>query len=220
MTTVSICHAGKTIKRSVVLNDITMSVATGEIVGLSGINGSGKTMLLRAIAGLISLSSGEIIVNGKKLGVDIDFPDKVGMLIENPAFLDLDTGLSNLTLLAKVKKDITQEDVELALRSLGLNPQDKRRYGKYSLGMRQRLGIAAALMGEPGLVLLDEPTNALDEHGVMQFYQFFRYQHGRSKFTAFLASHDRNTLETLCDTVYHMENGRIERCEVLAHEAK
>ena len=150
-------HVTKKIKGVPVLQDVTKTFTGGCIYGLSGKNGCGKTMLMRTMAGLIYPTSGVVKINGKTLGKDISFPPSMGLLIENPAFLRGYTGLENLEILAKVQGGVPQDEIRATLEQVGLAPDDRRKYYKYSLGMRQRLGIAAAIMGKPDIILLDDP---------------------------------------------------------------
>ena len=160
--------ATKYIKKALILDDVNIQLTGGKIYGLKGPNGSGKTMLMRLLCGLIRPTSGEVWIDGKKLGKDMDFPESVGLLIENPAFLPNYTGYENLELLAQIRGKIGAEEICQSLLEVGLDPHDPRRYRKYSLGMKQRLGIAAAIMEKPDLLIVDEPTNALDDSGVEQ----------------------------------------------------
>ena len=153
----------KNIKDRIVLDHINFTFEDGKVYGLKGINGSGKTMLMRLIAGLIFPSDGKIFVSEKELGRDISFPESIGLLLENPVFLDRYTGLENLKLLAELSGSVDVEKLKQILIKVGLDPDDKRKYRNYSLGMKQRIGIAAAIMDEPSILLLDEPINALDE---------------------------------------------------------
>ena len=157
---IEIEHVSKKIKDALVLDDVCMTLESGNIYGFQGVNGSGKTMLMRAVSGLMYPTSGTISIDGKVLGKNMAFPEKIGMLIENPAFIDSYTGYDNLKMLASINKG--EVDISRALETVGLNPQDKRKYRKYSLGMKQRLGIACAIMEEPKLLLLDEPFKGLD----------------------------------------------------------
>lgn len=156
----------KIIKGSTVLDNINAVFESGKIYGLKGKNGSGKTMLMRAISGLIRPSSGEVIIENEVLGRDISFPRSIGVLIENPAFLANETGFSNLRMLADLGEGVSNEDIEAVLSELGLDPKEKKSYKKYSLGMKQKLGIAAAVMEHPDIIILDEPINALDQDSV------------------------------------------------------
>ena len=151
----------KKIKDNIILNNVSIIFEKGKIHGIRGYNGSGKSMLLRAIAGLIKLSDGKVMVDNKTVGKDIPFPESVGVLIEYPSFIPDYTGFKNLLFLAKIKNEIGEEEIKQTIRYVGLDSDDNRKYKKYSLGMKQRLGIAHAIMEKPDLLLLDEPTNAL-----------------------------------------------------------
>lgn len=205
---IEIIDFSKTIKGVPVLKNITLTLNPGIIYGLRGTNGSGKTMLLRAICGLIRPSSGEIIIDGEKLGEKISFPRSIGVLIENPSFLDQCTGLKNLQILASINGKLDDEKICSCLRSVGLNPTDKRKYKKYSLGMKQRLGIACAILEEPSILLLDEPTNALDEQGIYLLHEIL-LQEKKKGTTILLASHDKEEIEKLSDIIVYMESGKI-----------
>ena len=148
------------------IQNVSFDVYRGEWIAIVGHNGSGKSMLFRAIAGLIRPTQGEISVFGKKLGVDVSFPESIGLVIESVGFWPYNTGYENLETLASIKNKISKNDIEQSMKRVGLNPKDKRLYSKYSLGMKQRLGIAQAVMEKPQLIILDEPTNAIDEEGV------------------------------------------------------
>lgn len=207
----------KEMKGSVVLDEINMELSSGEIVGLEGVNGSGKTMLLRAIAGLIRPTDGFVSIDGKRLWRDIPFPQSVGILIENPAFLESRTGLSNLMILGAMRKatkrggldsSSLREVARESLRTVGLDPGDKRKYKKYSLGMKQRLGIAAATMGFPRLILLDEPTNALDVEGIELTKQLILEAKEKGSLVI-IASHDKDFLHDIADEVHILREGRM-----------
>lgn len=166
MSEIILENLSKTIKGTIVLNDINLKMQSGSIYGLRGKNGSGKTMLMRCICGLIVPSSGRVIIDGKELRKDFMFSQRMGVLIENPTFLPQYTGYKNLKILASLAGNISEEEIRCALKKTGLDPDDKRSYKKYSLGMKQKLGIANAIMGEPDIIILDEPINALDEESV------------------------------------------------------
>ncbi len=200
----------KTIGKAVILDDVTLSLESGRIYGLRGPNGSGKTMLMRLVAGLIQPSSGEVLIDGKRLGEEMDFPPSIGMLIENPAFLPNYTGLKNLELLASLKNEIDSGQIRETLTRVALDPDDKRRVRKYSLGMKQRLGIAAAIMEKPALILLDEPTNALDDRGVARICDILREERERGALIV-MACHDGEFLRECSDEVFKVQNGRVER---------
>ena len=191
-----------------VIQDVSVSFLSGRITGLRGINGSGKTMLMRLIAGLIRPTEGKVFINEKQLWKDISFPESMGLLIENPAFLDHYSGLQNLKLLASVKDVISEDQIRKTIQEVGLNPNDKKKYRKYSLGMKQRLGIAAALMEKPDIILLDEPTNALDSDGIALLRPLLQREKDRGALIL-LSCHDFSILEDLSDEIYMMESGRI-----------
>ena len=177
-------HVTKTIHRAVVLQDISLNFESGKVYGLQGENGSGKTMLLRLMCGLIYATEGSVSVNDRRLGKDLDFPESVGVMIESPAFIDEYTGQKNL------------------------DPNDKRTFKKYSLGMKQRLGIAAALMEKPDLLILDEPTNALDEQGVAMIAQLIRKECQCGALVV-VACHDADFVQSVSDVVIQMQAGRV-----------
>lgn len=202
----------KEIRGSVILKDVDLELCSGTIYGLQGPNGSGKTMLIRLIAGLIRPSSGKVCIDGKQLGKVIDFPDSMGLLIENPAFLPGYTGADNLELLAGIQMKIGTPEIRQALRTVGLDPDDKRKFRKYSLGMKQRLGIAAAIMEKPMLILLDEPFNALDEQGVIQMRQVIMEQRDRGALIV-IACHDATILESISDEIFCISGGILQKKE-------
>ncbi len=198
----------KTIRNNTILKDINLTFEGGKIYGLRGVNGSGKTMLIRAICGLIFPTKGRVLINGKEMGKDISFPPSVGILIESPAFLPNFTGFDNLKQIASLKGVATDADIENTLRDVGLEPRDKRTYRKYSLGMKQKLGLAAALMEKPELVILDEPFNALDDSSVARTKELILREKERGALVI-LACHDLPSLESLSDEIILIEEGRI-----------
>ena len=200
--------ATKYIKKALILDDVNIQLTGGKIYGLKGPNGSGKTMLMRLLCGLIRPTSGEVWIDGKKLGKDMDFPESVGLLIENPAFLPNYTGYENLELLAQIRGKIGAEQICQSLLEVGLDPHDPRKYRKYSLGMKQRLGIAAAIMEKPDLLIVDEPTNALDDSGVEQICTILRRERERGALVV-IACHDSLLLETLSDEIYKIYEGKV-----------
>lgn len=208
MNTIVIDHVSKTIKKAPILKDVCMKLEGGKIYGLKGKNGSGKTMLMRAICGLIIPNSGTILINDEVLGKDISFPRSVGVLIENPSFINNYTGFKNLQVLASIQKQIGNDEIRQALQDVGLDPDDKRTYRKYSLGMKQRLGIAAAIMEKPAVVILDEPINALDESGAMLIRDILRDLKKQGSIII-LACHDAEELEFLSDEIFVIEEGKI-----------
>ena len=204
---IEVIHATKYIKKSLILKDVNINLESGTVYGLQGPNGGGKTMLMRLLCGLLHTTEGQVLIDGKELGKDMDFPDSLGLLIENPAFLPGYTGLQNLLLLARLQDRIGDKQ---ALLDVGLKPDDKRKYRKYSLGMKQRLGIAAAIMEQPELILLDEPTNALDDQGVAHICGLIRRERDRGALVV-LACHDAEILESLSDEIFYIHDGIVER---------
>ena len=207
---IEIDNLSKQIKGVTVLDHVTMQMHAGTIYGLRGKNGSGKTMLMRCICGLIFPTSGEIRIDGKVLGKDISFPESIGVLLEGPSFLGEYTGFQNLKNLAKLRGDVSDEEIADVIAAVGLTPEDKRKYKKYSLGMKQRLGIACALMGRPDILILDEPMNTLDEKGVEQVRQLLIKEKERGALII-LACHDREDFAFLTDEVFVVEEGRIRK---------
>lgn len=205
---IKIKNLSKKIKKNVVLDHINLELDKGKIYGFRGINGSGKTMLFRAICGLITPTEGEIIIDNKKLHKDVSFPESIGVLIESPGFLPNYSGKQNLKLLADIKDIVTSEDIDKIITLVGLDPKDSRKYKQYSLGMKQKLGIAQALMEDPDLILLDEPTNALDEDSVRNILDIIKKEKRKGK-TILIASHDKSSLEEISDYIFKIENGRI-----------
>lgn len=201
----------KEIKGSVVLDEINVSFQSGKIYGIRGQNGSGKTMLLRAISGLIKLSSGRITIDDKVLHEDIDYPPSIGVLIENPQFWKDYTGYQVLKTLASIKKAISEQEIKAAIERVGLDPEEKRHISKYSLGMRQRIGIAQAIMEKPEIILLDEPTNALDQDGIQLFRNIISEEKERGALVI-IATHEPNEI-AMCDNIITMAKGRISDVE-------
>lgn len=204
---ITLDKAAKTIHGAQVLKSVSLELVSGRVYGLMGPNGSGKTMLMRLACGLILPSSGSVEIDGKRLGYDMDFPESVGLLIESPAFLPSYTGYKNLELLASIKGRVSAEDLRNALRDVGLEPADKRKYRKYSLGMKQRLGLAAAIMEKPDLLILDEPTNALDREGVKLVPELVKREKKRGALVL-LTCHDSALLREMSDTIILIEEGR------------
>lgn len=207
----------KTIRGKTVLQGVTLSMEAGRVTGLRGINGSGKTMLLRLLAGLIHPTEGRITIDGKTLGTDMEFPPSMGLLIENPAFLGQYTGAENLEMLASLHQNVTKEDVRALLEKVGLAADGDTKYRKYSLGMKQRLGIAGAILGKPELLLLDEPTNALDTKGVELLRGIIQEERQRGA-AVVVACHDAAFLESVSDEIYCLENGQLTDHLILQEE--
>lgn len=205
---IKISHVTKKYGSCVVLDDVSVDIEKGKIHGLIGRNGSGKTMLLKCICGFVPITSGEIIVEGKRIGKDIDIPQNVGAIIENPGFLNNYSGYKNLKFLASINKKIGEAKIRQTMQLVGLDSYSRKHVGKYSLGMRQRLGLAQALMEEPEILILDEPMNGLDKHGVKEMRELFKKLSDEGK-TIIMANHSAEDIEMLCDTVSEMELGRL-----------
>lgn len=208
MTTLKISNYTKIIKKKNILNNVSLDLEGGKIYGLKGINGSGKTMLLRAVCGLIFPTSGSVEINGEILGKDISFPRSIGALIEAPAFLPDFSGFDNLKMLASMKNKISDEVIRDTISAVGLDPAEKKSFRKYSLGMKQKLGIAAAIMESPELIILDEPFNALDEKSVGIVKELILKEKERGALII-LACHDSSALFELSDTIHVIEDGVI-----------
>lgn len=200
----------KLIKKKEILTDINLTFESGKIYGLHGHNGSGKTMLLRAICGLILPTSGSVTVDGKTVGKDIEFPDSVGVIIENMSLIPEYTGFKNLQLLAGIKKKIGDSEIRDTLISVGLDPDDKRRVKEYSLGMKQKLNFAQAIMEKPELLLLDEPTNAMDVQTVEKVRNILVEMKEKGTLII-IASHNKEDLDALCDEFIDICDGKIQR---------
>ncbi|MFT8352934.1 ATP-binding cassette domain-containing protein [Clostridium saccharoperbutylacetonicum] len=207
-TYVEINNLTKFIKGREILSDINLNLDKGKIYGFMGKNGSGKTMLFRSICGLIKASKGEVIINEKILGRDISFPESVGVLIEYPGFLPNLTGFENLKYLADIKSEIGKAEIETVLENVGLDKNDSRKFKRYSLGMKQRLGIAQAIMENPELIILDEPTNALDTDGIALINNIIMDLKKQNKIIL-IASHDKEELELIADEIYKIDGGKI-----------
>ena len=205
---IKITDVNKTIKKAPILRDINLEFTGGKVYGLRGKNGSGKTMLMRAICGLITPDSGIIDIDGKILGKDISFPESIGVLIENPSFISNYTGFKNLKILASIQNRISDDEIRDAIRKVGLDPDDKRTFKKYSLGMKQRLGIAAAIMERPDIVILDEPINALDEAGAGLIKGLLDELKANGSLII-IACHDTEELNYLSDEIYEIYDGEI-----------
>lgn len=198
------------IKKDIILDKINVNFEKGKIHGLIGRNGSGKTMLMKCICGFVKVTSGQVIVDNKVVGKDCDFPDNIGVIIETPGFIPYYSGFRNLKLLAKINNKIIDNDIKKSMESVGLNPNLKRAVGKYSLGMRQRLGLAQAIMENPEILILDEPMNGLDKEGVQDMRKYLIELRNQGK-TIILASHSSEDISVLCDTVNEMDKGKIKK---------
>ena len=204
---VKVENVTKYFKQEKVLDDVNMNLETGHIYGIVGKNGAGKTVLFKIIAGFIKPSSGKVTVAGKIIGVDRDFPDSLGLIIETPGFLSQYNAYQNLLYLANINNKISKEDIKEAIRMVGLDPDSNKKVGKFSLGMRQRLGIAQAIMENPNLIILDEPMNGLDKKGIEDVKELLLKLKGDGK-TILMASHYAEDME-ICDEVFQMEDGKL-----------
>lgn len=196
----------KTMKGTQVLKGVNLTVEQGDIVGIRGINGSGKTMVLRAIAGLIRVD-GSVEIGGKKMEPG-ECPKDIGVPVEMPGFLPEFTGKKNLQLLGMLQEGVTEEDIEEAMNAVGLDPKDRRHYKKYSLGMKERLGIAQAILKKPKLILLDEPTNGIDSDGIQMLEELLRHLKEAGS-TIVVTSHDRDFLDAVTSQCYEMKEGSL-----------
>ena len=199
-------NVNKTLKKRQVLKDINLCLEKGKIYGFFGRNASGKSMLFRAVSGLITIDSGTVRVFGKEISKDRSFPDSMGIIIENIGLWKNLTGIENLELIAEIKKTATREDMEKALIRVGLDPEDKRKYRAYSLGMKQKMAIAQAIMEKPELLILDEPTNGLDDEAVKNFQDIIREEKEKGT-TCLIATHQKEDIMGLCDEVFEIKDG-------------
>ncbi len=205
-TVIKVDHVTKVFGDETVLKDVSFEFYEGLVYGIVGNNGSGKTVLMKCICGFLNPTSGDIYVNYKRIGKDVDFPDDIGIIIETPGFLPNMTGLKNLELLASLKNKIGKKQIVEAIEAVGLDPKLKKHVSKYSLGMRQRLGIAQAIMEDSQLFILGEPFNGLDKKGIAQMHELIMGLKKRHK-TILLASHNQNDIDALCDVVCEMDSG-------------
>ena len=203
---VSVQNVTKRFGEETVLNNVSRNFEEGKIHGVVGNNGSGKTVLFKCICGFLVPTDGKVLVEGKQVGRDMDFPDDIGIIIETPGFLPTISGTKNLQILAELKRKIGNETIRSTLRRVGLDPNMKKPVGKYSLGMRQRLGIAQAIMEDPSILILDEPLNGLDKDGAAQMRTLIKDLRAQGK-TVLLASHNQMDIDQLCDTVCEMDAG-------------
>ena len=206
MNIISVKNLSKDFGQERVLHNVTRDFERGRIHGIVGNNGSGKTVLMKCICGFLIPDGGSITVNGERVGVDVDFPRDMGLIIETPGFLPNVTGMKNLEILASLNKKIGLRETAASMRAVSLDPSMNKPVGKYSLGMRQRLGIAQAIMEDPALLILDEPLNGLDKHGVREMRQLIKGLKEQGK-TILLASHNQGDIDELCDTVCEMDAG-------------
>lgn len=201
-------HISKRIKNKLILSDINLQLISGNIYGFVGRNGSGKTMLFRALSGLMKVDSGKIRLDGKRLRKDMDILPNLGIVLENAGLYPEFTGFDNLEIFAKINKKIGKNEIKEAICRVGLDPEDKRSYRKYSLGMKQRIVLAQAIMEHPDILMLDEPTNALDEDGVNEIRQVILEEKERGALIL-VASHNKEDIRILADQVFYMEQGKL-----------
>ncbi len=203
---IRLCKVRKSFGEEEVLRELSWEMERGKVYGIVGNNGSGKTVLMKCICGFLPVSGGTVQVGGKYVGTEVDFPESLGVIIETPGFLTNFSGRKNLEILAQLRGKITGSDITRVLRQVGLDPEMKKPVSKYSLGMRQRLGIAQAIMEDPELLILDEPFNGLDHHGVEEIRKILLEQKKQGK-TILLASHNQEDIRILCDRVFEMDGG-------------
>ena len=204
----------KTFGTQTVISDVSGIFYPGKIYVFVGINGSGKTVLMKMILGFIKPTSGTIKVNGKQVGKEIDIPDDIGAIIETPGFLPEYSAFQNLKLMAMIRGKITSKRIRETIKLVGLDPDSKKHVGKYSLGMRQRLGIAQAIMEDPQILLLDEPLNGLDNEGVEEMRNVLLKQKDQGKLII-IASHSKEDIDILCDEIFRFDHGKI-----IGHEVR
>lgn len=205
-TCIEVQNVVKRFRDQVVLKNVSISFEKGKIHGIVGRNGSGKTVLFKCICGLMHPEEGVILVNGKRVGRDVDMPEDIGAIIEAPGFLPNYSGYKNLRFLANIRRKIGKEEILNVLKTVGLDPESRKHVGKYSLGMRQRLGIAQAIMEDPEILILDESMNGLDNAGVQDIRALLLELKAQGK-TILLASHNHEDIAALCDTVHEMDGG-------------
>lgn len=205
---IKVDNVTKIIKKVKVLDHVSLEFESGEITGLKGINGSGKTMIMRIISGLIRPTEGKVFINGRELKKEMDFPESIGVLIDSPAFLDGYSAYDNLRYMASVKNKVSGEEIKDLLKKVELADAGKKKYKYFSLGMKQRLGIAAAIMEHPDIILIDEPTNALDSKGVEMVKCILQQEKERGALIV-LTCHDYSGLKELSDSIYFIEEGRV-----------
>ncbi len=209
-TGIEVKHVYKSFGKERVLIDVNFLIPPGSIYGVVGNNGSGKTVLMKCICGFMKCDRGKIVVNGRQVGKEVDFPDRLGVIIETPGFIPNLTGYKNLKILAALKGRIGKAEIRETLQKVGLDPDMKKPVSKYSLGMRQRLGIAQAIMEDPKVLVLDEPFNGLDRYGVVEIRALLKDLKADGK-SILLASHNAQDIEELCD---HVKDLMLERNEI------
>ncbi|WP_238900638.1 MULTISPECIES: ABC transporter ATP-binding protein [unclassified Clostridium] len=208
MSYIELKNVSKVVKDSKILDSISLSLEKGKIYGFLGSNGSGKTMLFRTISGLIRPTSGEVLINDKVIGKEIDFPESCGITIENTGFWNDQTGFDNLKNIASIKNIVDDRAIMESMERIGLNPQDKRKFRKYSLGMKQKLALVQAFMESQDLIILDEPTNSLDEESAIRVRNILREERSRGA-TILIASHISEDIDRLADKKFKVDLGRV-----------
>ena len=208
MSYIEVSGVSKKYKDRMLVDDVSFTVEKGEILGIVGLNGSGKTVLLKCICGLMDYSGGTLTVNGKVIGKDCEYPANMGVIIETPGFLPYHSGYKNLEYLASLRKKISKQDIKDVLVKVGLAGEEKKLVAKYSLGMRQRLGIAQAIMENPELLILDEPMNGLDKDGIAEVRKLLLEMKAEGK-TMIITSHNEEDIKVLCDKVVEMDKGKM-----------
>ena len=208
MSYIEVSNVRKKYKDKMLLEDISFTVEKGEILGIVGLNGSGKTVLLKCICGLMEYSEGMIKVNEKVIGKDCEYPSNMGVIIETPGFLPYYSGIKNLEYLASLRKKIGKQEIKDVLVKVGLEGEEKKLVAKYSLGMKQRLGIAQAIMEDPEFLILDEPMNGLDKEGIADVRKLLLEMKAEGK-TMIITSHNEEDIKVLCDKVIEMDKGRL-----------
>lgn len=201
-------HLSKCFGEHTVLKDINVVFGKGKIHGVVGRNGSGKTVLFKAICGLVTIEEGAVYINGEQIGKEIEMPRSIGVIINEPGFISNMSGISNLKLLAAIKGKAKGNDIEGTMRMVGLDPDERKHVGKYSLGMKQRLAIAQAIMENPEVLIFDEPMNGLDNNGVTEMRELFKRLRAQGK-TILLSSHNSSDIDELCDSVYEIDSGTL-----------
>lgn len=207
---ISVENVTKAFSNQEVLKNVCVKFEMGKIYGIVGRNGSGKTVLLKCICGLLYPTTGTVTVDGKVVGKEVDYPENIGFVIESPGFLPGYSGLKNLKYLASIRGKVKEDEIRNYMKLVGLNPDDKKHVGNYSPGMRQRLGIAQAFMEDPDILILDEPMNALDNHGVEEMRAVLLKMKEQGKLIV-IASHVREDIDILCDEVYGMDAGIMKK---------
>lgn len=206
--TIKVDNAVKKFDKYTILDHVNITCNKGEICGIVGRNGSGKTVLFKSICGFVKLNEGTITVNGKVMGKDLRVLKKAGIIIEEPGFLRNKSGMKNLEYLYMINNKRDKKYLRSVMENVGLDPYSRKKVGKYSLGMRQRLAIAQATMEDEDIIILDEPMHGLDNHGVQEVREYLLQLKKQGK-TILIASHNREDIDVLCDKVYEMDNGRV-----------